>query len=125
MASRNITGLDWLRPTNTFYAITAGIGALLTFSVSASILDIVPFFGFFSGLLATLGALAIAATLLVGFGAVLMTRGGRQTDYYGGDDPFRGEGWDDQKASDEVLEAEEFTDGSVETEATTGDDDDA
>ena len=68
VASRDINGLDWLRPTNTFYAITAGIGALLTFSVSASILDIVPFFGFFSGLLATLGALAIVATLLVAAG---------------------------------------------------------
>ena len=81
VASRNINALEWLRPTNTFYAVTAGIGALLAFSVSASILDIVPFFGFFSGLLTTLGTIAIVATVLIGFGAVLLTRGGRQADF--------------------------------------------
>ena len=120
VASRNIRSLDWLRPTNTFYAVTAGIGALLAFHVSASILDIVPFFGFFSGLLATLGTMAIVATLLIGFGAVLLTRGGRQTDFYRGDDPFGGEGWKDESMSEEVLDAEEFPDETTSTETETG-----
>ncbi len=109
VASRNVKGLEWLRPTNTFYAITAGIGALLAFQVSASILDIVPFFGFFSGLLATLGTMAIVATLLIGFGAVLLTRGGRQADFYGADEPLGGAGWDDEGTSEEVLDAEEVS----------------
>ena len=125
VASRNIRSLEWLRPTNTFYAVTAGIGALLAFHVSASILDIVPFFGFFSGLLATLGTMAIVATLLIGFGAVLLTRGGRQTDFYRGDDPFGGEGWKDESMSEEVLDAEEFPDETTSTETETGDEDDA
>ena len=125
VASRNIRSLDWLRPTNTLYAVTAGIGALLAFHVSASILDIVPFFGFFSGLLATLGTMAIVATLLIGFGAVLLTRGGRQTDFYRGDDPFGGEGWKDESMSEEVLDAEEFPDETTSTETETGDEDDA
>ncbi len=110
VASRDIKGLEWLRPTNTFYAVTAGIGALLAFQVSASILDIVPFFGFFSGLLATIGTMAIVATLLIGFGAVLLTRGGRQEDFYGADKPFGGAGWDDEGTPDEVLDAEEVSD---------------
>ena len=125
VASRNISGLDWLRPTNTFYAVTAGIGALLAFFVSASILDIVPFFGFFSGLLTTLGTMATAATALIGFGAVLLTRGGRQADYYGGDDPLGSEDWSDESTSEEVLDAEEFPDESTTTGTKTGEDDNA
>ena len=124
VASKDINGLEWLRPTNTFYAITAGIGALLAFPVSASILDIVPFFGFFSGILAMLGILAMIATLLIGFGAVLLTRGGRQADFYGSDDPFVGETWTGEGMSDEISDAEEVSDESDANE-TTGEDDDA
>ena len=125
VASRNINSLEWLRPTNTFYAVTAGIGALLAFFVSASILDIVPFFGFFGGLLATLGTMATVATVLIGFGAVLLTRGGRQADFYGGDDPFVGEEWSDESASEEVLDAEESPDESTTTGTKTGEQADA
>ena len=113
VASRNIRSLEWLRPTNTFYTVTAGIGALLAFPVSASILDIVPFFGFFSGLLATLGTMAIVAALLIGFGAVLLTRGGRQADFYGSDEPFVGERWQDEGASEDVRDAEESSNESA------------
>ena len=125
VASKNIRNLEWLRPTNTFYAVTAGIGALLVFPVSASILDIVPFFGFFSGLLATLGTMAIVAALLIGFGAVLLTRGGRQADFYDSDDPYVGERWQDVSTSGDVLDAEEFSDESAATGTTTGEEDDA
>ena len=125
VASKNINGLEWLRPTNTFYAITAGIGALLAFRISASILDIVPFFGFFSGLLATLGAMATVATLLIGFGAVLLTRGGRQADFYEGDDSFGGERWRDGSTSEEVFGAEEIPDEKASTGTTKGEEDDA
>ncbi len=124
VASRNIPRLEWLRPTNTFYAITAGIGALLAFRVSASILDIVPFFGFFSGLIAMVGAMAMAATMLIGFGAVLLTRGGRRADFYQGDDPFGGERWNDEGMSEEALDAEEFPDETTATGTKTGDQDD-
>lgn len=120
VAAREINGLDWLRPTNTFYAITAGIGTLFAFSVSASVLDIVPFFGFFSGLLATLGGMATAAVLLIGFGAVLLTRGGREADFYEGDDTFGGVRWQEESASEEVLEAEEVEDESDTTGTKTG-----
>ena len=120
VASKNIRRLEWLRPTNTFYAVTAGIGALLVFPVSASILDIVPFFGFFSGLLATLGTLAVVATLLIGFGAVLMTRGGRATDFYGSEDPFVGETWQNESTPEEVLDAEEVSDESADESGGTG-----
>ena len=125
VASRNISGLDWLRPTNTFYAVTAGIGALLAFFVSASVLDIVPFFGFFSGLLATLGTMATVATLLIGFGAVLLTRGGRQADFYDDRAPWVGEKWSDESTAEEVVDAEEFPDESTTTGTKAGGGDDA
>ncbi len=133
VASRNIRRLEWLQPTNTFYAITAGIGALLVFPISASILDVVPIFGFFSGLLAILGALALAATLLIGFGAVLLTRGGREADFYGSDDPFVGGTWRSESTPEDVLDAEEFAqesadksaDESTGTGTKTGEEDDA
>ena len=54
--------------------------------------------------------IAISA-LLVGFGAVLLTRGGRQAEYYGGGDPFGDEPvWEEKGFSDEVIEAEEVGD---------------
>ena len=123
VASKNIRRLEWLQPTNTFYAVTAGIGALLAFPVSASILDIVPFFGTFSWILAAFATIAILAALLIGFGAVLLTRGGRQADYYGSDDPFVGETWQDEGTSDEILDAEEL-DESAATGTETGEPDD-
>ncbi len=107
VAARDINGLEWLQPTNTFYAVVTGVGAILTFSVAANVLDVVPFFGFFSGLLAALGSMLAIAALFVGFGAVLLTRGGRQAEFYDGGDPFDDEpAWEDG-FSDDVIEAEE------------------
>ncbi len=111
VAEREINGLEWLQPTNTFYAVVTGVGTVLAFSVAANVLDIVPFLGFFSGLVATLGSMIAISALLVGFGAVLLTRGGRQAEYYGGGDPFGDEPvWEEKGFSDEVIEAEEVGD---------------
>ena len=88
VAAREIDGLEWVQPTNTFYAVVTGVGTVLAFSVAANVVDIVPFFGFFSGLISTVGSLIALSALLVGFGAVLLTRGGRQAEFYGGGDPF-------------------------------------
>ncbi len=108
VAAREISGLEWIQPTNTFYAVVTGVGTVLAFSVAANVLDIVPFFGFFSGLIATLGSMIAFAALLVGFGAVLLTRGGREAEFYGGGDPFGEEPvWQDNGFSDEVIDAEE------------------
>ena len=108
VAAKDINGLEWLQPTNTFYAVVTGVGAILAFSVAANVLDVVPFFGFFSGLLAALGSMLAIAALFVGFGAVLLTRGGRQAEFYDGGDPFDDEpAWEQDGFSDDVIEAEE------------------
>ena len=107
VAAREINGLDWVQPNNTFYAVVTGVGTVLAFSVAANVLDILPFFGFFSGLIATLGSMIAISALLVGFGAVLLTRGGRQAEFYGGGDPFGDEPvWEENDFSDEVDEVE-------------------
>ncbi len=111
VAEREISGLEWIQPTNTFYAVVTGVGTVLAFSLAANVLDIVPFFGFFSGLIAMLGSMITVAALLVGFGAVLLTRGGRQAEFYGGGDPFGDEpAWEEDGISEEVIEAEEVRD---------------
>ena len=69
--------------------------------------------------------MAIVAALLIGFGAVLLTRGGRQADFYGSDDPFVGERWQDESTSEDVLDTEEFSDESATAGTTTGEEDDA
>ena len=53
-----------------------------------------PWLGFLQGLFATLGVLATIAAMLVGFGAVLITRAGRRPQYYPGGDYFD-QGWDE------------------------------
>jgi hypothetical protein len=89
-------------------AVVTGVGTVLAFSVAENIVDIVPFFGFFSGLISTLGSMIALSALLIGFGAVLLTRGGRQAEYYGGGDPFDDEpAWEENGFYGEAGEAEE------------------
>ena len=109
VAAREINGLEWLQPTNTFYAVVTGVGTVLAFSLASSVIDIVPFFGFLSGLVGMLGSMIAISALLVGFGSVLLTRGGRQADFYGGGDPFGDDPvWEKESgSSDETTETVE------------------
>ena len=130
VAAKEISGLEWMKPTNTFYAVVTGVGTLIAFSVASNILDILPFFGFFSGLFATLGAMATAATFLIGFGAVLLTRGGRQAEFYDdGADPFDEPSWREADVPEEVIDAEEVTEqadaGEADVAASTATDDES
>ena len=88
LAGRQISRLAWLRPSNTFYAVATGVGAMLAFSVVSHVLDIVPFLGLWSKLVAVVGSAIFIVAVLIGFGAVLLTRGGRRTEFHGGGDFF-------------------------------------
>jgi hypothetical protein len=73
---------DWIRPSNAVHTIAAGlIGLSLAFAV-AHLVSILPFFGFLSGLLTFIGVIVTLAAFQVGFGAVILTRGGRQREYW-------------------------------------------
>ena len=118
VAAKDVRGLEWIRPSNTFHAVVTGVGALLAFSVASNILELAPFLGFVGGLLATIGSIAAVATVLIGFGAVLLTRAGRQSEFYDGGDPFDdGPIWEEEPVSDEVIDVEELR---AEPEATVG-----
>ena len=50
---------------------------------SGHVVSIAPFLGFFSGLLFVIGVIVTVLAAQIGFGAVLLTRGGRRREYYG------------------------------------------
>lgn len=76
---------DWIRPSNAVHTIGAGlIGLSLAFGV-AHLVSILPFFGFLSGLLTFIGVVLTLAAFQVGFGAVILTRGGRRREYWSAD----------------------------------------
>jgi hypothetical protein len=76
VAEQEYRGLEWIRGSNAFYTLTAGIAALMLPCIASSALRILGL-GFFTGLLAFLGSVVVIVAVAVGFGAVLMTRGGR------------------------------------------------
>ena len=76
VAEQEFRGLEWIRGSNTFYTIVAGVGALLVPCVAASAARILGL-GFLTGLLGFVGSMATFAAAAVGLGAVLLTRGGK------------------------------------------------
>jgi hypothetical protein len=80
VAEQEYRGLEWIRGSNAFYTITAGIAALMVPCIASSALRILGL-GFLTGLLAFVGSLVTFLAVAIGFGAVLLTRGGRIRPY--------------------------------------------
>jgi hypothetical protein len=80
VAEQEYRGLEWIRGSNAFYTLTAGIVALMVPCIASSALRILGL-GFFTGLLAFVGSVVVFLAVAVGFGAVLLTRGGRIRPY--------------------------------------------
>jgi hypothetical protein len=76
VAEQEYRGLEWIRGSNTFYTIVAGVAALLVPCIAASAVRILGF-GFLTGLLGFAGSMVTLAAASVGLGAVLLTRGGK------------------------------------------------
>ncbi|GMR12457.1 MAG: hypothetical protein BMS9Abin29_0646 [Gemmatimonadota bacterium] len=123
LADQRFSRIDRVQATNTLYAVVAGIVALAVFSVLGHLLGMFgPILRVLQTLVAAVGAVVTICALLVGFGAVLMTRGGRQPESYGGHDPFDDDIWtpevEVEVEMEDVIEAEEVRDESaVQTEA--------
>ena len=77
----------WIRKSNSLMTMVGGITGLMLAFIAADVLSALPFIRFFGGLLAFAGTLITLAAIQVGFGAVLLTRGGRQKDYWASSDP--------------------------------------
>lgn len=76
---------DWIRERNPVHLIVAGLVGLMAAFVVADLVSILPFFGFVSGVLVFLGSVLTFAAVQIGFGAVILTRGGRRREYWTGD----------------------------------------
>lgn len=115
---------EWVRVTQPG---TLVFGGLLTFAapfMAAHLLEIVGFLDFLAVLLRISGTMMILFAAAVGFGAVLISRGGRKPEDWGADlfsRPFAGTRWGrDWEA--EAFDAEMAAGGDGgETTATTGD----
>ncbi len=76
VAEQEYRGLEWIRGSNTFYTVVAGVGALMIPTIAASVSRILGF-GILTGLLSFVGSMVTFIAGAVGLGAVLLTRGGK------------------------------------------------
>ena len=75
-AERRYSGEEWYQRGNSYYFPLADLGLLLVLFLGAHILEMTPFLGILQGLLTFLGVVLTWAALTIGFGAVLISRGG-------------------------------------------------
>lgn len=125
VADQEYRGLEWIRGSNTFYVVLAGLGALMLPAIAASLVRILGV-GLLQGLLGFIGSSITFVALAIGFGAVLLTRGGRirpYAAYYEYEEEFwaedRASGTEDSPSGDqpeapEPEESEEQRTGSEE-----------
>ena len=96
VAHQRYSRLDWVRIANPYSTVVAGVGALMLSFVASDVIQMVGFLDFVSVLLASFGVMVSAAAVLVGFGSILLTRGGRSAEYAGGGGAsYWGGSWDD------------------------------
>jgi hypothetical protein len=76
VAEQEYRGLEWIRGSNSFYTVIAGIGALMVPCVASTVVSLLGL-NVLTGLLAFVGSMITLAAAAVGLGAVLLTRGGR------------------------------------------------
>ncbi len=76
VAEQEYRGLEWIRGSNTFYTVVAGVGALMVPCLAASVSRILGF-GLLTSLLGFAGSMVTFVAGAVGLGAVLLTRGGK------------------------------------------------
>jgi hypothetical protein len=82
LAESDYPWTGWIRKSNPLIATIGGLLGLMSFSVAANVLSVVPFFGFVRGMLVFLAGVVTFAAIQVGFGAVLLTRAGRRKEYW-------------------------------------------
>lgn len=75
-AERRYSGEEWYRRGNSYYFLLAGLALLLALFLGAQILQLTPFFDWLGTLLIVLGVAITIAVTVIGFGAVLISRGG-------------------------------------------------
>ncbi len=104
LVERRLPYTGWIRPSNALYVLTGGILALLAAFIVADALSILPFVGVLRGLLLFAGWVGTVLAVAIGFGAVLLTRAGRRSEYAPLDDFEEDVSWGPGYASPEAPE---------------------
>ena len=92
VGENRIRGFEWAARPNTLYRMAAGLLGITLIFMAANVLQVAgSLLGFLNGLLTVVGVLAVQAITIVGFGAVLLSRGGSRPDLVG--EHFSFEDW--------------------------------
>lgn len=87
LADSSFPWTGWIRKSNPIFTLVGGlVGLALAFMVG-HLVSILPFLGFIGNLLFAAGFVITVVAIQIGFGAVLLTRGGRRREYYAARDP--------------------------------------
>jgi hypothetical protein len=90
--------MSWVRITNPVTLVAGGALALTAPFIAAELVSVFPWTGALEVLLRVTGVMLSMMTALLGFGAVLLTRGGRRPEFFD-DDLFGGWGMGRRKGS--------------------------
>jgi len=125
VSRQHLQGFDWVRRSSPLSVVLAGVAALLLPFFAANFIHMAgSWLGFVRGILHFLGTIAVLVSMSVGFGAVLLTRGGRRRDWSLADDDrdldLDAEAWDDEfrseKATGSSSTAQATEDGAEDAE---------
>lgn len=76
MAERRFYGGEWFKRANSYYYLLTGLGLLMVLFIAANIMHMAGFLDFLEGLFIFLGVVLTWLAVTIGFGAVLISRGG-------------------------------------------------
>jgi hypothetical protein len=111
---------EWVRIQNPYSLLFGGLLLLSMAFIAANLISIVPFLGVLEGLLIAAGVAATVFAILVGFGAFILTRGGRRPEFWGEDlftSTGTATGWDD--LMDEDVDGLDDEDGDDDADGPT------
>ena len=108
----DLSWLRWVDDSNTYFVRLFGIGLFLLPLVFGTIVAQMPFVDWVGEVVGVAGLIGWAAALLVGFGAVIVTRGGSRGAHWSGgleDDSFGISEWPDDSGTSPRREARDAT----------------
>lgn len=77
LAERRFRGTEWFTRANSYYYVMTGVGLLLVLFMASHIVTMAgPWLGFLQGLLKFVAIMVTWVAFMIGFGAVLLSRGG-------------------------------------------------
>jgi hypothetical protein len=116
LADSDLPWTRWIRKSNSLITMVGGLLGLSILFVVAHVVSILPFLGFLNGLLVFAGVVLTVIAVQIGFGAVILTRGGRRREYarYTADEAWEAAMKVDVGGAEEAAPAQGATTGGEE-----------